>query len=95
MIASSEPGPAGTSPSASSGGRLRRWQRRYEVDRPGRLIEVFFGEPVSRHCDIDEFGARLQTAGFDGIAMRRGYTEAQSSDPGDDLVLSARRPSGR
>jgi ubiquinone/menaquinone biosynthesis C-methylase UbiE len=76
-------------------GRLQRWYLRYEVRRRQRPRQVFFREHAVRHYGADEFRALLQAAGFEGIEVRRGYTEPQSSDPEDDLVFSARRPSGR
>lgn len=77
------------------GGRLQRWQLRYEVEHAERPTEVFVREHLLRHYGNREFGALLQAAGFEGIEARRGYTEPQSSDPDDDLVFCARRPSGR
>jgi SAM-dependent methyltransferase len=77
------------------GGRRQRWQLRYEVERAGRPTEVFFREHELRHYGRGEFGALLLAAGFEGVEVRRGYTEPQSSDPADDLVFLARRPSGR
>ena len=77
------------------GGRLQRWHLCYEVERPGRPIEVFFREHELRHYGSGEFRTLLLAAGFEGVEVRRGYTEPQSSDPADDLVFSARRPSGR
>jgi len=76
-------------------GRLQDWHLRYEVERPSQPREVFFRHYRLRRYRPDEFGALLAAAGFDGIAVHRGYTEPQSSDPADDLVFSARRPSGR
>ncbi len=73
-------------------GRIQRWFVRYTVDRPGRPQEVFFREHRLRHYHDDEFRALLAEAGFGGISMRRGYTEAESCDPDDNLVFSARRP---
>ena len=77
------------------GGRLQRWHLRYEVERADRPKEVFFREHVVRHYGAGEFRVLLQAAGFEGVEVRRGYTEPQSSDPTDDLIFSARRPSGR
>jgi len=77
------------------GGRLQRWQLRYEVERAARPKEVFFREHVVRHYGAGEFRALLQAAGFESVEVRRGYTEPQSSDPADDLVFCARRPSGK
>jgi SAM-dependent methyltransferase len=77
------------------GGRLQRWHLRYEVERPQRAKEVFFRRHLLRHYGLDEFGALLRAAGFEGIEVRRGYTEPESSDPDDDLVFSARRPAGK
>jgi len=76
-------------------GRIQQWFLRYTVDRPGRPRETFFREHRLRHHRPDEFHALLAEAGFEAIGMRRGYTEPQSSDRADDLVFSARRPSGR
>jgi len=77
------------------GGRLQRWHLRYEVERGSQPKQVFFRAHEVRHYDAGEFRALLQAAGFEGIEVRRGYTEPQSSDPEDDLVFSARRPSGK
>ena len=77
------------------GGRLQWWHLRYEVARPGQPIEVFHRDHVLRHYGAGEFRCLLQAAGFDCIEVRRGYTGSQSSDPEDDLVFSARRPSRR
>lgn len=77
------------------GGRLQRWHLRFEVDRPGRPKEVFFRDHEVRRYGADELRDLLQAAGFERIEVRRGYTGSRSSDPGDDLVFSARRPSGR
>lgn len=77
------------------GGRLQRWHLRYEVERADAPRQVFFRDHLLRHHDAGEFRALLLAAGFEGIEPRRGYTEPQSSDPEDDLVFSARRPSGR
>lgn len=74
------------------GGRIQRWFLRYTVDRPGKPQAVFFREHRLRHYHPEEFRALLAEAGFEGISMRRGYTESESSDPDDDLVFSARRP---
>jgi ubiquinone/menaquinone biosynthesis C-methylase UbiE len=74
------------------GGRRQHWHLRYTVQRPGRDDEVFFVDHVLRHYDAGEFLALLAEAGFDGISMRRGYTEPESSDRDDNLVFSARRP---
>ncbi len=76
------------------GGRLQHWHLRYTVQRPGHDDEVFFRDHVLRHYSIGEFGRLLEGASFEGIAVRRGYTEPQSSDPDADLVFSARRPPG-
>ena len=76
-------------------GRLQHWRLRYEVERPGQAKDVFYREHGLRRYRPDEFRALLEAAGYEGIAVRRGYTEPQSSDPTDDLVFSARRPSGR
>jgi ubiquinone/menaquinone biosynthesis C-methylase UbiE len=73
-------------------GRIQRWFLRYTVDRPGQPQEVFFREHRLRHYSADEFRVLLAEAGFEGIVVRRGYTEPQSSDPDDDLVFCARRP---
>jgi SAM-dependent methyltransferase len=73
-------------------GRIQRWFLRYTVDRPGQPQEVFFREHRLRHYHPEEFRTLLAEAGFDGIEMRRGYTEPESSNPDDDLVFSARRP---
>lgn len=73
-------------------GRIQRWFLRYTVDRPGEPQEVFFREHRLRRHHTDEFRALLAEAGFEAIVMRRGYTEPESSDPGDNLVFSARRP---
>lgn len=73
-------------------GRIQRWFLRYTVDRPGQPQEVFFREHRLRRYRADEFRALLAEAGFEGVSVRRGYTEPQSSDPDDDLVFSARRP---
>jgi SAM-dependent methyltransferase len=77
------------------GGRLQRWHLRYEVERRDQPKQVFFRAHEVRHYGAGEFRALLQAAGFEGIEVRRGYTEPQSSDPEDDLVFSARRPSGK
>lgn len=77
------------------GGRLQHWMLRYTVERPGQPDEVFFREHRLRHYGRDEFRDLLAAAGFERVAVRRGYTEPESSDPDDDLVFSARRPSGR
>ena len=76
-------------------GRIQRWLLRYTVDRPGRPQEVFFRQHRLRHYRPEEFAALLAEAGLEGIAVRRGYTDPESSDADDDLVFSARRPSGR
>ena len=76
-------------------GRLQHWHLRYEIERPGQTKEVFFRDHLLRRYRPEEFGALLESAGFAGVAVRRGYTEPQSSDPTDDLVFSALRPSGR
>lgn len=73
-------------------GRIQRWFLRYTVDRPGRPQEVFFREHRLRHYRPEEFGDLLAGAGFEAVAMRRGYTEPESSDPDNNLVFSARRP---
>lgn len=73
-------------------GRIQRWYLRYTVDRPGRPQEIFFREHRLRHYRPEEFRALLAEAGFEGIAMHRGYTEPESSDPDDNLVFSAHRP---
>lgn len=72
--------------------RLTLWQLRYEVDRPGAAREVFHREHLLRHHPSDEFATTLLQAGFDGIAMRRGYTGSDSTDPADDRIFCARRP---
>jgi hypothetical protein len=72
-------------------GRIQRWFLRYTIDRPGRPREVFFREHRLRHYRTAELAALLAEAGFEGVAVRRGYTEPESSDD-DDLVFSARRP---
>jgi SAM-dependent methyltransferase len=72
--------------------RIQRWFLRYTVDRPGRPQEVFFREHRLRHYRPEEFAAPLAETGFEGIAVRRGYTGPESSDADDDLVFSARRP---
>jgi len=77
------------------GGRLQRGHLHYEVGRAERPTDVFVREHLLRHYGSGEFRALLQAAGFEGIEARRGYTEPQSSGPDDDLVFSARRPSGR
>ena len=77
------------------GGRLQRWHLRYEVERGSQPKQVFFRAHEVRRYGAGEFRALLQAAGFEGIEVRRGYTEPQSSDPEDDLVFSARRPSGK
>jgi SAM-dependent methyltransferase len=77
------------------GGRLQRWHLRYEVERAGRPKEAFVREHALRHYGAGEFGGLLRAAGFEGVEVRRGYTEPQSSDPSDDLVFSARRPPRR
>lgn len=76
-------------------GRIQQWFLRYTVDRQGRPRATFFREHRLRHHRPDEFHALLAAAGLEAIEMRRGYTDLQSSDPADDLVFSARRPSGR
>lgn len=76
-------------------GRIQRWSLRYTVERPGQPQEVFFREHRVRHYRPDEFRTLLESAGFEGISTRRGYTESESSDPDDDLVFSARRPATR
>lgn len=76
-------------------GRLQDWHLRFEVERQGQPKEVFFRHHRLRHYRPEEFRALLHAAGFESIDVRRGYTEPQSSDPADDLVFSARRPSGR
>lgn len=73
-------------------GRIQLWFLRYTVDRPGRPQEVFFREHRLRHYGREEFAALLAVAGFESIAVRRGYTDPESSDRDDDLVFSARRP---
>jgi ubiquinone/menaquinone biosynthesis C-methylase UbiE len=73
-------------------GRIQRWYLRYTVDRPGQPQEVFFREHRLRHYRPDELRALLTEAGFEGIAMRRGYTDLEPSDPDADLVFSARHP---
>lgn len=73
-------------------GRIQRWFLRYTVDRPGQPREAFFREHRLRRYHTDEFRALLAEAGFEGIAVRRGYTESQPSAPHDDLVFLARRP---
>jgi len=73
-------------------GRIQYWFLRYTVDRPGKPQEVFFREHRLRHYRPAEFAALLAEAGFEAIAMCRGYTDPESSDPDDDLVFSARRP---
>jgi len=77
------------------GGRTQHWMLRYTVKRPGKDDEVFFREHRLRHYAHDEFAGLLAAAGFERIAVRRGYTEPESSDPDDNLVFSARRPTGR
>lgn len=74
------------------GGRLQHWHLRYTAQRSGHDNEVFFRDHVLRHYGADEFRRLLEDAGFEGIAVRRGYTEPESSDPDDNLVFSARRP---
>ena len=74
------------------GGRLQHWHLRYTVQRPGHDDDVFFRDHVLRHYGADEFRRLLEDAGFEGIAVRRGYTDPESSNPDDDLVFSARRP---
>jgi hypothetical protein len=76
-------------------GRLQHWHLRYEVQRPRQPKEVFFRDHQLRRYRPDEFRALLEAAGFEGIEMHRGYTEPQSSDPADDPVYCARRPSGK
>jgi SAM-dependent methyltransferase len=73
-------------------GRIQRWFLRYTVDRPGKPQEIFFREHRLRHYPPQELRDLLAEAGFDGISMRRGYTDPASSDPDDNLVFSARRP---
>ncbi len=77
------------------GGRLQHWHLRYTVQRRGRDDEVFFVDHVLRHYGADELRALLEAAGFEGVDVRRGYTEPPSTNPDDDLVFSARRPSDR
>jgi len=78
-----------------AGGQLQHWHLRYEVQRPNQRKEVFFRDHRLRRYPPEEFGKLLQAAGFECIDVRRGYTEPQSSNSADDLVFSARRPSGR
>jgi len=72
--------------------RLKSWHLRYEIDTPGRPLQVFFREHLLRHHATAEFIALLSQAGFEEIAMRRGYTDPASTDPSGDRVFSARRP---
>jgi ubiquinone/menaquinone biosynthesis C-methylase UbiE len=74
------------------GGRIQRWFLRYTIDAPGKPQQVFFREHRLRHYAAGEFGTLLARAGFEAIAVRRGYTDPESSDRADDLVFSARRP---
>lgn len=76
-------------------GRMQRWFLRYTVERSGQPQEVFFREHRLKHYHREEIRTLLAEAGFDGVAVRRGYTEPKSSDPDDDLLFSARRPQGR
>lgn len=73
-------------------GRIQHWFLRYTVDRPEQPREVLFRQHRLRRHRPAEFAALLAATGFEGIAMRRGYTDPQSSDPDDDLVFCARRP---
>ena len=77
------------------GGRLQRWDLCYELEPGDRTKQTFFRAHEVRHYGAGEFRALLLAAGFEGIEVRRGYTEPQSSDPADDLVFSARSPSDR
>jgi len=77
------------------GGRTQHWMLRYTVEQPGQPDEVFFREHRLRHYGADEFASLLAAAGLERIAVRRGYTDPESSDPDDNLVFSARRPHGR
>ena len=76
-------------------GDIVHWHLRWEVARAGQPKEVFFRHHRLRRYRSDELRTLLEAAGSVGIAVRRGYTGPQSSDPADDLVYSARRPSGR
>lgn len=72
--------------------RLTNWQLRYEVDQPGRARDIFHRAHRLRHHLTDEFMAMLSRAGFERVAMRRGYTESASADPAEDRIFRARRP---
>lgn len=72
--------------------RLTTWRLRYEVEQPGRPLQVFEREHLLRHHPAADFMELLQRAGFEGAAMRRGYTEASSTEPAADRIFFARRP---
>lgn len=73
---------------------LLDWHLRWEVERPQRPREVFHRHHRLRRYRPDEFAALLAGAGFEAIAVRRGYTDPPSSDPAENHVFSARRPPG-
>lgn len=73
-------------------GRWQRWPLRHEVERRGQPMAVFFRDHDLRRWRPEELRTLLESVGFEGIDLRRGYTEPQSSDPADDLVLGTRRP---